>query len=206
MCQLLLRLIIQTLYTNEPVHQVKNDMWVFFSPHSRKIIMSDLLNKPISQFTKHAQVSTVPLVVVVLNLPPVQVEVFLELSSTPSWPSPSSSPAAATPTRSTASSTGWAPSQVHAGVGPVAPSLLFQSCPKCDPLCLPRVSHSGVASCVLLFEKVVPFLSGKTPVGPDVPVVQKQKTQQRPRRETFVPYAFNSMTPACSYLLFLSVR
>nr|XP_040037731.1 aquaporin-11 [Gasterosteus aculeatus aculeatus] len=35
----------------------------------------------------------------------------------------------------------------------------------------------GVASCVLLFEKVVPFLSGKTPVAPDVPVVQKQKTQ-----------------------------
>ncbi|XP_037324260.1 aquaporin-11 [Pungitius pungitius] len=35
----------------------------------------------------------------------------------------------------------------------------------------------GVASCVLLFEKVVPFLSGKTPVGPDVPAVQKQKTQ-----------------------------
>ncbi|XP_060941396.1 aquaporin-11-like [Limanda limanda] len=33
----------------------------------------------------------------------------------------------------------------------------------------------GVASCVLLFEKVLPFLSGKTPV--DVPAAQKQKTQ-----------------------------
>ncbi|XP_035033741.2 aquaporin-11-like [Hippoglossus stenolepis] len=33
----------------------------------------------------------------------------------------------------------------------------------------------GVASCVLLFEKVIPFLSGKTTV--DVPAARKQKTQ-----------------------------
>ncbi|KAM8897688.1 aquaporin-11 [Spinachia spinachia] len=34
----------------------------------------------------------------------------------------------------------------------------------------------GVAGCVLLFEKLIPFLCGTTPVGPDVPVVHKQKT------------------------------
>ncbi|XP_071362506.1 aquaporin-11-like [Trachinotus anak] len=35
----------------------------------------------------------------------------------------------------------------------------------------------GVASCILLFEKVIPFLSGKSTVGLDVPAAQKQKTQ-----------------------------
>ncbi|KAK2828399.1 hypothetical protein Q5P01_019433 [Channa striata] len=35
----------------------------------------------------------------------------------------------------------------------------------------------GVASCILLFEKIVPFLSGKSTVGLDAPAVQKQKTQ-----------------------------
>ncbi|KAM9348381.1 aquaporin-11-like [Symphorus nematophorus] len=35
----------------------------------------------------------------------------------------------------------------------------------------------GVASCILLFEKIVPFLCGKSTVGPDVPAAQKQKTQ-----------------------------
>ncbi|XP_054481949.1 aquaporin-11 [Anoplopoma fimbria] len=33
----------------------------------------------------------------------------------------------------------------------------------------------GVASCILLFEKLIPFLSGKSTIGLDVPVVQKQK-------------------------------
>ncbi|XP_029375277.1 aquaporin-11-like [Echeneis naucrates] len=35
----------------------------------------------------------------------------------------------------------------------------------------------GVASCILLFEKVIPFLSGKSTIGLDVPAVQKQKAQ-----------------------------
>ncbi|XP_074528714.1 aquaporin-11-like [Halichoeres trimaculatus] len=35
----------------------------------------------------------------------------------------------------------------------------------------------GVASCILLFEKVIPFLSGKTSNGLDVSTAQKQKTQ-----------------------------
>ncbi|XP_040907070.1 aquaporin-11-like [Toxotes jaculatrix] len=35
----------------------------------------------------------------------------------------------------------------------------------------------GVASCILLFEKIIPFLSGKSTIGLDVPAVQKQKTQ-----------------------------
>ncbi|XP_042286619.1 aquaporin-11-like [Thunnus thynnus] len=35
----------------------------------------------------------------------------------------------------------------------------------------------GVASCVLLFEKIVPFLSGKSTIGLDVPAARKQKTQ-----------------------------
>ncbi|XP_037605528.1 aquaporin-11-like [Sebastes umbrosus] len=35
----------------------------------------------------------------------------------------------------------------------------------------------GVASCILLFEKIIPFLSGKSTIGLDVPVVQKRKTQ-----------------------------
>lgn len=35
----------------------------------------------------------------------------------------------------------------------------------------------GVASCILLFEKIVPFLSGKSTVGLEVPAAQKQKTQ-----------------------------
>ncbi|KAM4620129.1 aquaporin-11-like [Polymixia lowei] len=35
----------------------------------------------------------------------------------------------------------------------------------------------GVASCILLFEKIIPFLSGKSIVGLDVPVVQKKKIQ-----------------------------
>ncbi|XP_040006514.1 aquaporin-11-like [Xiphias gladius] len=35
----------------------------------------------------------------------------------------------------------------------------------------------GVASCILLFEKIIPFLSGKSTAGLDVPAVQKQKTQ-----------------------------
>ncbi|XP_030602464.1 aquaporin-11-like [Archocentrus centrarchus] len=35
----------------------------------------------------------------------------------------------------------------------------------------------GVASCILLFEKIVPFLSGKSTIGLDVPAVQKEKTQ-----------------------------
>ncbi|XP_070699903.1 aquaporin-11-like [Pempheris klunzingeri] len=36
---------------------------------------------------------------------------------------------------------------------------------------------SGVASCVLLFEKILPFLSGKSSTGPEVPAARKQKTQ-----------------------------
>lgn len=36
---------------------------------------------------------------------------------------------------------------------------------------------AGVASCVLLFEKIIPFLSGKSTVGLEVPAAQKQKTQ-----------------------------
>ncbi|KAM7373975.1 hypothetical protein PAMP_006656 [Pampus punctatissimus] len=35
----------------------------------------------------------------------------------------------------------------------------------------------GVSSCILLFEKIVPFLSGKSTIGLDVPAAQKQKTQ-----------------------------
>ncbi|XP_041657815.1 aquaporin-11-like [Cheilinus undulatus] len=35
----------------------------------------------------------------------------------------------------------------------------------------------GVASCILLFEKVIPFLSGKSTIGLDVPAAPKQKTQ-----------------------------
>ncbi|XP_034033569.1 aquaporin-11-like [Thalassophryne amazonica] len=35
----------------------------------------------------------------------------------------------------------------------------------------------GVTSCILLFEKIIPFLSGKSTVRPDVPLVQKQKVQ-----------------------------
>ncbi|XP_071369291.1 aquaporin-11-like [Centroberyx affinis] len=35
----------------------------------------------------------------------------------------------------------------------------------------------GMASCILLFEKIIPFLSGKSTVALDVPVVQKEKTQ-----------------------------
>ncbi|GLD46393.1 aquaporin-11-like protein [Lates japonicus] len=35
----------------------------------------------------------------------------------------------------------------------------------------------GVASCILLFEKIIPFLSGKSTLGLDVPAAQKQKTQ-----------------------------
>lgn len=35
----------------------------------------------------------------------------------------------------------------------------------------------GVASCILLFEKIIPFLSGKSPAGLDVPAAHKQKTQ-----------------------------
>ncbi|AWO99707.1 putative aquaporin-11-like [Scophthalmus maximus] len=33
----------------------------------------------------------------------------------------------------------------------------------------------GVASCILLFEKILPFLSGRNTVGLEAPVVQKQK-------------------------------
>ncbi|XP_070773924.1 aquaporin-11-like [Enoplosus armatus] len=35
----------------------------------------------------------------------------------------------------------------------------------------------GVASCILLFEKIIPFLSGKSTIGLEVPAAQKQKTQ-----------------------------
>ncbi|XP_045894756.1 aquaporin-11-like [Micropterus dolomieu] len=35
----------------------------------------------------------------------------------------------------------------------------------------------GVASCILLFEKIIPFLSGKSTLGLEVPAAQKQKTQ-----------------------------
>lgn len=35
----------------------------------------------------------------------------------------------------------------------------------------------GVASCILLFEKIIPFLSGKSTIRLDVPAAQKQKTQ-----------------------------
>ncbi|KAG8008481.1 Aquaporin-11 [Nibea albiflora] len=35
----------------------------------------------------------------------------------------------------------------------------------------------GVASCILLFEKIIPFLSGKSTIGLDVPAAQKPKTQ-----------------------------
>ncbi|CAJ1063387.1 aquaporin-11-like [Xyrichtys novacula] len=35
----------------------------------------------------------------------------------------------------------------------------------------------GMASCILLFEKIVPFLSGKSTIGLDVPAAPKQKTQ-----------------------------
>ncbi|XP_030010915.1 aquaporin-11-like [Sphaeramia orbicularis] len=34
----------------------------------------------------------------------------------------------------------------------------------------------GMASCILLFEKIIPFLSGKSTIGPDVHAVHKQKT------------------------------
>ncbi|XP_029282634.1 aquaporin-11-like [Cottoperca gobio] len=36
----------------------------------------------------------------------------------------------------------------------------------------------GVASCILLFEKIIPFLSGKSTLTLDVPAVQKQKKTQ----------------------------
>ncbi|XP_059207353.1 aquaporin-11-like [Centropristis striata] len=36
----------------------------------------------------------------------------------------------------------------------------------------------GMASCILLFEKIIPFLSGKSTIGLDVPAVQKQKKTQ----------------------------
>lgn len=36
----------------------------------------------------------------------------------------------------------------------------------------------GVASCILLFEKIIPFLSGKSTIGLEVPAVQKQKKTQ----------------------------
>lgn len=42
--------------------------------------------------------------------------------------------------------------------------------------CVNHVSP-GVVSCILLFEKIVPFLCGKNATGLDVPPVQKQKTQ-----------------------------
>ncbi|KAE8287672.1 Aquaporin-11 [Larimichthys crocea] len=35
----------------------------------------------------------------------------------------------------------------------------------------------GVASCILLFEKIIPFLSGKSTIRLDVPTAQKPKTQ-----------------------------
>uniref|UniRef100_A0A3Q3XAN5 Uncharacterized protein n=1 Tax=Mola mola TaxID=94237 RepID=A0A3Q3XAN5_MOLML len=35
----------------------------------------------------------------------------------------------------------------------------------------------GMSSCILLFEKIIPFLSGKTTIRPDVPAAHKQKTQ-----------------------------
>lgn len=35
----------------------------------------------------------------------------------------------------------------------------------------------GVTSCILLLEKIVPFLSGKSTMGMEVPAAQKQKTQ-----------------------------
>lgn len=35
----------------------------------------------------------------------------------------------------------------------------------------------GVASCILLFEKIIPFLSGQSTIGLDVTAVQKQKAQ-----------------------------
>ncbi|KAF3705826.1 Aquaporin-11 [Channa argus] len=35
----------------------------------------------------------------------------------------------------------------------------------------------GVVSCILLFEKIIPFRSGKTTLGLDIPAVHKQKTQ-----------------------------
>ncbi|KAM9333633.1 aquaporin-11 [Pholidichthys leucotaenia] len=35
----------------------------------------------------------------------------------------------------------------------------------------------GMASCILLFEKIIPFLSGHSTTGLDVPTAQKQKTQ-----------------------------
>ncbi|XP_041864384.1 aquaporin-11-like [Melanotaenia boesemani] len=35
----------------------------------------------------------------------------------------------------------------------------------------------GMASCILLFEKIIPFLSGKSTIVLDGPAVQKQKTQ-----------------------------
>ncbi|KAF1378253.1 hypothetical protein PFLUV_G00188630 [Perca fluviatilis] len=36
----------------------------------------------------------------------------------------------------------------------------------------------GVVSCILLFEKIIPFLSGKSNIGLDIPAVQKQKKTQ----------------------------
>ncbi|XP_078122417.1 aquaporin-11-like [Sander vitreus] len=36
----------------------------------------------------------------------------------------------------------------------------------------------GVVSCILLFEKIIPFLSGKSTIGLDIPAVQKQKKTQ----------------------------
>lgn len=35
----------------------------------------------------------------------------------------------------------------------------------------------GVVSCILMFEKIIPFLSGKSTIRMDVPAAQKQKTQ-----------------------------
>ncbi|KAM4726524.1 aquaporin-11-like [Anableps anableps] len=35
----------------------------------------------------------------------------------------------------------------------------------------------GMASCILLFEKIIPFLSGKTTIGMDGSIAQKEKTQ-----------------------------
>uniref|UniRef100_UPI0037E98823 aquaporin-11-like n=1 Tax=Semicossyphus pulcher TaxID=241346 RepID=UPI0037E98823 len=35
----------------------------------------------------------------------------------------------------------------------------------------------GLTSCILLFEKIIPFLSGKSTIGLDVPAAPKQKTQ-----------------------------
>ncbi|KAK9536935.1 hypothetical protein VZT92_006680 [Zoarces viviparus] len=40
----------------------------------------------------------------------------------------------------------------------------------------------GVASCILLFEKIIPFLSGESTIGPDVPAVHKQKKKKKKTR------------------------